>query len=245
MFIAGFELKTRIQKWLCDLRSILEFPLLHPVRELEKLALQESVAYIKSNMPTAVALPTARQVLDLALSQAPPEGHFLEFGVYKGGTIRYLAQQIGGRIIHGFDSFEGLPETWVGGDSNARQGTFSLGGKPPRVPRNVRLHQGLFSETLPGWVKDNEGPVALLHVDCDLYSSTACILEVLQPRIVAGTVIVFDEYFNYHGWQNHEYKAFQEFVTRGGVKYEYLGFARMQVAVKILEGAGNADHAAG
>jgi hypothetical protein len=238
MFIAGFELKTRIQKWLCNLRSILEFPLLHPMRELEKLALQESVAYIQRNMPRAVAVETARQVLDLALAEAPREGHFLEFGVYKGGTIRYLAKQIGQRIIHGFDSFEGLPENWAGGNSNARQGTFSLGGKLPRVPRNVRLHKGLFSDTLPGWVKENDGPVAFLHVDCDLYSSTACIFDLLQARIVAGTVIVFDEYFNYHGWQNHEYKAFQEFVTRREVKYEYLGFARMQVAVKILEVAG-------
>jgi hypothetical protein len=239
MFIAGFKLKTRIQKWLCDLRSMLEFPLLHPMRELEKVALQESVAYIQRNMPRAVALETAREVLDLAIAEVKREGHFLEFGVYKGGTIRYLAKRIGGHIIHGFDSFEGLPERWVGGNCNARQGTFDLGGKLPRVPRNVRLYKGLFSDTLPGWVKENEGPVAFLHIDCDLYSSTACVLDLLQSRIVPGTVIVFDEYFNYYGWQNHEYKAFQEFVSRGGVKYEYLGFARLQVAVKIIEVAGS------
>ena len=48
-----------------------------------------------------------------------------------------------------------------------------------------------------------------------------------------GTVIVFDEYLNYPGWQNHEFKAFQEFVKANNVRYTYLGYARQQVAVRI------------
>jgi hypothetical protein len=52
---------------------------------------------------------------------------------------------------------------------------------------------------------------------------------------VEGTVIVFDEYFNYPGWENHEFKAFQEFVEQTNLKYEYLAYNRRheQVAVKI------------
>jgi hypothetical protein len=238
MFIASFKLKTWVQKRMCDLLGLLEFPVLHPRRELLKLAIQDSAAYVRGHMPNAVALETSREVLDLGISKVKLDGLYAEFGVYKGGTIRYLAKKIGSHVIHGFDSFEGLPENWAGGDCNALEGTFSLGGKPPKVPRNVRLHKGLFSDTLPGWVKENAGPVAFLHVDCDLYSSTACIFDLLRSRIVPGTVIVFDEYFGYHNWQNHEYKAFQELVNRAGVKYEYLGFARTQVAVQILEVAG-------
>lgn len=72
-----------------------------------------------------------------------------------------------------------------------------------------------------------------MHIDCDLYSSTRTILALLAPRIVAGTIILFDEYFNYPNWEQHEYKAFQEFAAASDVKYTYLGFARQQVAVQI------------
>jgi hypothetical protein len=50
---------------------------------------------------------------------------------------------------------------------------------------------------------------------------------------VPGTVILFDEYFNFPNWEQHEYKAFQEFVASHGVTYTYLGFARQQVAVRV------------
>ena len=46
-------------------------------------------------------------------------------------------------------------------------------------------------------------------------------------------MILFDEYFNYPNWEQHEFKAFQEFVSARRVKYTYLAFARQQVAVRI------------
>ena len=44
---------------------------------------------------------------------------------------------------------------------------------------------------------------------------------------------MFDEYFNYPNWQEHEFRAFQELVARCHIEYEYLGYARFQVSVKI------------
>ena len=77
--------------------------------------------------------------------------------------------------------------------------------------------------------------VGLLHIDCDLYSSTNTVLTALADRIGVGCVIVFDEYFNYPGWESGEYRAFQEFIARTGLKYEYLVFnsRHEQVAVRI------------
>ena len=51
--------------------------------------------------------------------------------------------------------------------------------------------------------------------------------------MIPGTVILFDEYFNYPNWEAHEYKAFQEFVAAKAIAYRYLAFARQQVAVRI------------
>ena len=209
---------------------MLEFPYTHPGRHLQKLAVQEAVEYIKKKMDRAIPLPTARHVLENAISEARIDGHFIEFGVYKGGTIKFIAQTVPNRQIHGFDSFHGLSEQWSGNRS-----MFDAKGKLPKVPGNVTLHKGLFSDSLPGWLSRYQGPVSLIHIDCDLYSSAKSIFDLLGQRIVPGTIIVFDEYFNYHNWQQHEFKAFQEFVHSRKVKYEYICFARIQVAVKITE----------
>jgi hypothetical protein len=76
----------------------------------------------------------------------------------------------------------------------------------------VRLHPGWFEGSIPAWLESNPGPVAFIHVDCDLYRSTQTIFMLLAERIVPGTIILFDEYFNYPNWEQHEFRAFQEFV---------------------------------
>ena len=58
--------------------------------------------------------------------------------------------------------------------------------------------------------------------------------SLIAPRVTSGTVVLFDEYFNYANWEQHQFKAFQEFVQEHDVKYAYLGFARQQVAVRII-----------
>jgi hypothetical protein len=95
--------------------------------------------------------------------------------------------------------------------------------------------------SLPPWLSEHPGPIAFMHIDCDLYSSTKTIFDLVDERIQAGTIILFDEYFNYTNWRRHEYKAFQEYVGQKGVTYEYLGYARQQVLIRIKEIRGNTD----
>ena len=229
MFIANFAVKTRIQKLLFAVQHYLDYGPLHPAREMRRLALRDSVRYARKHMRGAVGMESSREVLAAALSQVTVNGHYMEFGVYKGGTIRFIAKQVGSaKTVHGFDSFRGLEEAWTG-----NSWSFDAGGRLPKVPGNVKLHQGRFSETLPGWAESNPGPAAFLHIDCDLYESTRCVFETLEDRIVPGTVIVFDEYFNYPDWEEHEYKAFQELVSRREIRYQYFAYAQNQVAVKI------------
>ena len=62
------------------------------------------------------------------------------------------------------------------------------------------------------------------------------ILEGLKDMLVPGTIIMFDEYYNYSGWEEGEYKAFMEFTAKHQIRFEYIGYIRKgsQVAVKIL-----------
>lgn len=231
MLVTNFRLKYLLYKFVLAGYQLLDTGRLHPVRERAIRALADSVDYIDAHMAEALGFETQRELLDYALSLSPSEGCHLEFGVFSGGTIRHLARSKPGVTFHGFDSFEGLPEGWSGFTLGRR--TFSMGGRMPRVPGNVVLHKGWFSETIPAWCDRVAGPVAFLHVDCDLYSSTLDILRGLRDRLRPGTVIVFDEYFNYPGWQRHEFKAWQEFVADRQIEYAYLGYARQQVALRI------------
>ena len=95
----------------------------------------------------------------------------------------------------------------------------------------------MFDKTIPGFLKKHDDPIAMLHVDCDLYSSTVTIFDTLGAHLQPGAIILFDEYYNFPRWQQHEFKAFQEFVTASGLVYEYIGYSvtGQQVAVRVLE----------
>jgi hypothetical protein len=155
-------------------------------------------------------------------------GLMLEFGVARGRSIRHWAQIFPTHDIYGFDGFEGIYEDWNGMPA----GTFAQ--KPPRVPHNVRLVIGRFDRTLPIWSECHPGMISLLHIDCDLYSATCDIFQHLRDRIVSGTIIVFDEYWNYPGWQQHEFRAWQE----QKIPYQYIGTVSggnyQPVAVQVI-----------
>ncbi|HTI87354.1 MAG TPA: class I SAM-dependent methyltransferase [Alphaproteobacteria bacterium] len=200
--------------------------------DLQLEAKRSSVEYIQHKMRRAMLMPDRWALLEYALAFAPEDGLVLEFGVEKGASINLLATRTR-RTVHGFDSFEGLPEDWHG--TFEKRGKFSLKGKLPKVEPNVKLHVGWFSDSLAEFLDETTGPAAFVHVDCDIYSSTKTVFDLLADRIAPGTVIVFDEYFNYPNWQEHEFRAFQEFVEARGVAYEYIGLTAKNghVAVRI------------
>ena len=144
---------------------------------------------------------------------------YLEFGVFAGATMRYWSRALKhpGSILHGFDSFEGLPEDF---DVNGRypKGHFDVGGQLPNIedPR-VRFFKGWFEETLPGYeVPSHE--VLVLNLDADLYSSTKTVFDRLEQYIVPGTYIYFDDMSR----PDHEPRAFKEFMEATCKKFEIV-----------------------
>jgi hypothetical protein len=201
------------------------------IEESFKIATKQSAEYIDKNMMHLYGIPNPLDLLTFCINEVKIDGLYLEFGVFSGYTINHIASKIK-NIVHGFDSFQGIPEHW----NSVPAGTFSTNGQLPIVEKNVQLHIGLFEDTLLKFKKDFCDNVAFLHIDSDLYSSAHTVLFSLKDQITKGTIIVFDEYFNYPGWQRHEYLAFQEFINQTGLKYEYLAFAGkgFSVGVRIL-----------
>jgi predicted O-methyltransferase YrrM len=191
---------------------------------------QDSADYVSANMPHAMKVPGKVNHLEFALARIG-EGMVLEFGVFKGASINAIATALPDREIHGFDSFEGLPEDWTG--YNVTTEAFNQGGKLPNVKENVELHKGWFEASLPPFLEQHPGQVAFIHVDCDLYSSTKTVLDLLAPRIRPGTVVSFDEYHNFPYWREHEHKAWTEFCAAHSVEYDYISYNNLQAAVLI------------
>jgi predicted O-methyltransferase YrrM len=157
-------------------------------------------------------------LLESSVKLADQNSLFLEFGVAQGYSINRIAKATEA-TVYGFDSFMGLPEEWNGMDV----GCFSTSGNIPEVPSNVKIVKGLFQDTLDNFLNDNPGKVGFCHIDSDLYSSAAYVLDKLKDRFFEGTILVFDELAQYGGYEDHEYKAFLEFLEYTGMDFEFIG----------------------
>eukprot|EP00965_Chrysotila_dentata_P032395 1080024-Pleurochrysis_carterae.AAC.1 len=119
-----------------------------------------------------VSMPCVRQ----------DDGLWLEFGVYRGNTIRMMdtfRSAHGGGSVYGFDSFQGLPEKWQNSAPVSTRftskGAFNLQGRPPFAETStIKWVRGWYNESLPPFLAAHSGrDLSLVHIDCDLYSSTA------------------------------------------------------------------------
>lgn len=179
-------------------------------------------AVVSKSFNTSKKSRRNKHLLD-ALKSNAISGHVMEFGVWQGKTISLIGKHFSQLKVWGFDSFVGLPEPWFTkstqeGPSHPA-GKFGLDGKELVSLPNVELVAGWFSDSIPVWKEQNSGNICFLHIDCDLYSSTATVLTLLNDRIVPGTVIVFDEmypwadYDQYDLWEQGEFKALGEWIA--------------------------------
>ena len=79
----------------------------------------------------------------------------LEFGVYKGDTLKLFSEKITDpdAKFYGFDTFTGLPENWL----DLKKGHFSSNGKLPDInDQRISYEVGLFKDTLPTFLKKLE-----------------------------------------------------------------------------------------
>lgn len=144
---------------------------------------------------------------------------YLEFGVYGGSSFKWWCENCRNNQskFFGFDTFEGLPENW---------GVYKKGEMTANIPEvndtRVKFIKGLFQESLPKFIKENEfhsSERKIIHLDADLFSSTLFVLTTLFPLIRKGDILIFDE-FNV---PNHEFLAFKIFTESFYVKTRLIG----------------------
>lgn len=206
---------------------------------LMKQAVESSAEFVQREMIYAEPFETREGLYKYIMTKISLDGLILEFGVHNGNSINAIAALTEG-TVHGFDSFEGLPDdgqipTFTDGGVKWYAGKIDSKGRMPEVKGNVKLHKGWFDQVLAGFYEAHNGSVALMHLDCDIYSSTKFVLECSRQRIQEGSIIIFDEYMNFEGWRRHEHRALTEFAAETGLRYEFIAYTYLGgAAIKVL-----------
>lgn len=220
--------KLPLRNYLIGEHRFVEF-----LTERSRRAASQSFDFVDANMRDALFHMDQFAVIRSKKDEIGSTGDtILDFGVYKGGSTRALAATFPHHAIHGFDSFEGLPEDW----NHALKSAFSdVAGQIPQAPDNVTFHKGWFDDTAPIWAAEHFGAkIALLRVDCDIYSSTKTIFDTIGPMIGSGSWICFDELIGYYGWQGHEHKAFEEWLESRGLRAEYVAYGLTYTIARVV-----------
>ncbi len=152
-------------------------------------------------------------------------GDICEFGTYRGFTSEQLALRMKNQRLYLYDSWEGFPEItsvdmhckevlegyWKQGDCRVttavEQEIFDMVNA--HIPGRLNMVKGYYSPQTP--IPEQ---IALLHIDCDLYSSTKTALELCAPNLSEGAVILFDDFNN--NLASNEYgerRAFRETIA--------------------------------
>jgi len=158
---------------------------------------------------------------DIVMPKHVTGGNWAEFGVGHGGSCLYLSKWLppDGRFVL-FDSFDGLPEPWDCGHVVKPAGSYNAGSVFRGPDARYKTVAGLFADTLP---YDFGGPLDFVHIDCDLYSSTVTVLAAIDPYLRQGTLLLFDEIYGYPTYENHEWRAFNEWHAARTRSVQWLG----------------------
>lgn len=175
-----------------------------------------------------MSIDTDYAVLREVLPQAHVGFWAVEFGVYSGYSLGIIAEHM---PVIGFDSFEGLPEDWREGFPKGMFQTMNSASiNEWIVPANTMMVKGWFKDTAVGFPFP---PLSLIHIDCDLYSSTVTALSAIRYDILPGAIIVFDEFQGYEGSKDHEEKAWMEFVLDSKIMWDRIAEGEQEVAFRI------------
>ena len=180
--------------------------------------------------------------LPIAISNSVEDGNWAEFGVGIGYSFKFLLNLLPeNKKLYVFDSFEGLPEDWTEFTPEHTKGHWSDIDKTEIISivgsdERLQLYDGWFKDTAPKFAVDTNEYLSIVHIDGDLYSSCIDVLYNIDKLISPGTIIAFDEYYNYGGlaWKKHEYKAFREYIKDFDRDFEYIARTNSyQVVVRI------------
>ena len=157
---------------------------------------------------------------------------FLEFGVWKGDSIKYFAKNFKSKNseFYGFDTFHGMPNEW----RHMEQGHYSTSGDVPKTDDSrIKFIGGLFQETLPDFLNklnaESKKKLVIIHFDAVLHSSTLFTLFKLDEYIK-------NYYFVFDQLGTDECRAFNSFNEAKLKKYDLYFASKYNGAPEVVFG---------
>lgn len=164
--------------------------------------LSEFRSILSSGVQQATVVDLGRLYLmyQWARRTLPLSGDCIEVGSYRGGTAKLVSELMlrhgADADIHVFDTFAGMPDD-LAYDEIGLKNTFTETSAPQVLallgnnPR-VRLHPGLFPQSIPADLRDASFRFA--HIDVDTERSVRDCLDFIYPRMNPEGLIIIDDY---------------------------------------------------
>jgi hypothetical protein len=180
------------------------------------VTVQGAMGYLSWESAVAAYRPAFQAAIDY-LRSVGARGPVVEFGTCTGFTARLVCDLMNTREfdehLYLYDSFEGLPETTGTPDETSYEvrerkvwyrGSMAV---PPgyedrilealhkvRPVDRIHLVKGFFDQTLDTGLPKQK--CSLIHIDCDIYTSTKYVLDRLAEKDLFqdGCVVMFDDF---------------------------------------------------
>lgn len=172
----------------------------HLINLIKQIRREDKQLFLK---PSELAL-----IHSLATAQRKVPGEYAEVGVYRGGSAKIICSAKGNKPLHLFDTFTGIPH--INEDIDVRFSTNMFVADITDVAKrlqhynHVHIHQGYFPNSARP-LRDTT--FSFVHLDVDVYQSTADALEFFYPRLTTFAIILSHDYSSAAGVK----KAFDEF----------------------------------
>jgi hypothetical protein len=223
---------SRIIYWILPLEFFPKKPDLE--RDLWEDCTRDCYKHFKEYFKQSLLINNSKGIRGYAIKKSVAKDkeqnyYYLEFGVWKGESSNFFSKYV--KKLYAFDSFEGLKEDWAGTDYQASY--FNL-SKKPKFNSNIEPVVGYVQDTLDNFTTKYSPKINFMHMDMDTYESTRFVLDKLKSSLVPGAIIIFDELYNFPGWEYGEYKALKEVFQDN--EYVFLAFNLKggQAVIQIL-----------
>jgi O-methyltransferase len=196
VYIRGFEYQSPSS----DFRYSVVIPGASYSPWLSDMPFQAAYEVLKAN--TMVDLYRCYELWTLVGQCARLDGDILEVGVWRGGSgcLMAVKAKLAGMQskVYLADTFSGVVKasehdpSYKGGEHADTSVDYILKSKETLGLDNVELLVGIFPEATAAPLENAR--FALCHIDVDVYSSAADVLDWVWPRLQVGGVVVFDDY---------------------------------------------------
>lgn len=215
-------------------------PYLYPKKAYQRFCedeMNDSYLHFKKYFYTSLIMNT-KYIKTFTIKRAlekdnDDENFYLEFGVHKGISLNLFSKHLKDKKIYGFDGFVGLKEDWVGTSGGLH---LDEKGKIPKLRKNAIPVKGWIQDTLEPFI-DEKGvkKIIFANIDVDTYETTKFILQKIKPFLCNGSIIIFDEIYNFPAWKVGEYKALTEEFDES--EYKFFAFAAdgKQAVIEIIK----------